>query len=303
VAEENRANQATVKGLGKPFYDQYETLVQSPEVDAILICTETAHHWRVAVAAFEAGKDVIVEKPIATTEEEAQAMIAAAKANGRILAQCYPCRYHPTARAIKGLIDAGEVGWIAGISATNHGRMPDATGVHQWFSDPRLAGGGAVMDHTTHVSDLISWFTGQEVREVFARTYNHYHPDRTADDAGQLLLTYGDGMIASIDPSWNRPANFATWGDVTMTVYGEHRTIMLDMFNQYVDVQSNRTTHPDWVNYGTNMDELMLRDFVVHMSRGETPPLTGIDGLRALRVALAAYKSAQTGLPSHVHPV
>src|SRR5271157_3926246 len=142
-------------------FDTYEDLVSNDEVDTILITTETVYHAQVAVSAMEHGKDVIVEKPIATTIEDAQRMIDTSQATGRKLFQCFPCRYHPSARAVKEMIDRGELGDILGITATNHGQMPDHENPETaWFSNKSLAGGGAVMDHTTHAADLIAWFTG-----------------------------------------------------------------------------------------------------------------------------------------------
>ena len=304
VAEENVQNQNTVKKLAEEkkyiYCSTYKELCEREDVDTIIISTENVNHARVAILALENNKHAIVEKPIATTIEDADAMIEAGKQSKAHLVQCYPCRYHPTTQKIKECFEEhahGEgkedVGKILAISATNHGMMPDADGVYSWFSDKKLAGGGALMDHITHISDLIFWWTNAKVRSVYATAENLFHPERDIDDAGMVTIEYDNDMIVSIDPSWSRPKNFSTWGDLTMTIFCTKRTVTLDMFAQSIDIQSDNHTHPIWDNYGTNMDTAMLRDFIDKLKVGEKPMLTGEDGRKSLQIALAAYESSQ----------
>jgi predicted dehydrogenase len=295
VAEENKASKPLVAKLGLPLYDSYSKLCADPNIDCILITAENVNHAHIAIDALEHHKHVIVEKPIATTLKDADAMLMAAKKSTGKLVQCYPCRYHPTSQEIKAQFDKKVLGKILAISATNHGRMPSHSGVDEWFSTPELAGGGALMDHITHIADLIFWFTNASIQTVYAQAANFFHPEVSIDDAGMVLLSYDTGMKASIDPSWSRPKNFATWGDLTMTIFGTSQTITLDMFAQYIDIQRNQDTHPNWFNYGSDMDRLMLRDFIDHLTKGEQPMLSGLDGRKALQVVIAAYESAATG--------
>jgi predicted dehydrogenase len=294
VAEENSASLPAVKKMPYSFYNSYASLCKDPEIDCILITTENVNHARVAIDALEHGKHVIVEKPIATTLKDADAMLAAAaKSNGKLV-QCYPCRYHPTTAMIKGLFDSKKFGSILAISSTNHGQMPAHEGVNEWFSTLSQSGGGALMDHITHVADLIFWFTGDIAKSVYATQANLFHPELAIDDAGMVLIGYQSGMKASIDPSWSRPKNFATWGDVTMTIFGTEQTVTLDMFAQSIDIQRNKATHPLWLNYGSDMDKIMLRDFIDHLKKNEQPMLSGLDGRKALEIVIVAYESAKT---------
>jgi predicted dehydrogenase len=301
IAEENSSSLSKVQNLGLPMVKDYKTLCADPTLDAIVVTTENKYHAPVAIDALEHGKHVIVEKPMATTLANADAMIhAAANSRGKLV-QCYPCRYHPTAQAIKKECEKNSFGTILGISATNHGQMPSSQGVDSWFSNKELAGGGALMDHITHVADLIFWFTGAKLKSVFAKAANFFHPEVTVEDAGMVMLEYNNGMKASIDPSWSRPKNFATWGDVTMTIFGTQQTAWLDMFAQNIDIQRNQNTHAIWQNWGSDMDALMLRDFIDHLKRNEQPMLSGIDGRKALEVVIAAYESCHTGKVVHIN--
>ncbi|MHA1822042.1 MAG: Gfo/Idh/MocA family protein [Promethearchaeota archaeon] len=295
IAEENKESQKNIKKMFKTYYDNYEALVKGTNVDVVIVTTENVNHKRVAIMAMENGKDVIVEKPIATTLKDADEMIRTAEKTGQKLIQCYPCRYHPTAQAIKSKIDSGELGKILSISATNHGRMPAHEGADMWFSVKELSGGGALMDHITHVADLNFWFSGQNLKSVFALKRNYFHPDIDIDDAGIVYVDYTGNMKATIDPSWSRPKNFETWGDLNMLIYGTEAVVELKMFSQNARLQSNNLTHAELINYGSNMDYLMLKDFITHIRNDEMPMLSGVDGKNALEVAILAYKSAESG--------
>ncbi|GAB4310515.1 MAG: Gfo/Idh/MocA family oxidoreductase [Promethearchaeota archaeon] len=299
LAEEDPVLRASLAGTAPVVHGDYGALAKDPAVDVVVVTTENAKHAEVAVAALENGKHAIVEKPIATTLEDADAMIRASRQAGRFLAQCFPCRFHPTAAELHRAIRSGELGRILSISGTNHGKMPDSSpgSPYAWFSDPVLAGGGAVMDHTTHLADLVFWFTGAKVKRVQAWTANFYHHDRNVEDAAHLLVTYDDGLTASIDPSWSRPDSFPTWGDLTMMVFGTKESAWLDMFGQNLRVFPAGGRPPSWHNYGDDADLAMMRHFVDCVRRDESPEPTGEDGRRALEVVLLAYESARKGVP------
>jgi predicted dehydrogenase len=185
------------------------------------------------------------------------------------------------------------LGRIYSLKTTNHGTMPGG-----WFTDKTLAGGGAVIDHTVHVVDLLRWFWNAEVTEVYAEVgYELLHPGLGIDDAGMLSFALSTGAYGTLDTSWSRPAAFPTWGDVTIEVIGERGVIRLDAFKQHLAVYSNQTIKTQWVHWGSNIDLGLIRDFVEMITEGREPSITGYDGLKALEVALAAYRSAETGQP------
>ncbi|MBD3351872.1 MAG: hypothetical protein GF364_10335 [Candidatus Lokiarchaeota archaeon] len=295
IAEENEYSKEQISNLSDLIYSDYEKLAVNSEIDVILVTTENKYHKKTAILAMENGKDVIVEKPIATSLEDADSMIKTAEKTGQKLIQCYPCRYHPTAISIKNEIDKGIFGELLSISATNHGQMPEHKGATKWFSQKELSGGGALMDHITHVADLNFWFSGQSIESVFALKFNLFHPTLDIDDAGMVYLNYDQGLHSTLDPSWSRPKNYETWGDLTMTIFGTERTLTFDMFAQSARVHSDKQSHPILINYGSNMDYIMLNDFIDCIRKDQMPMLSGKDGRKALEVALLAYKSAETG--------
>ena len=113
----------------------------------------------------------------------------------------FPVRFHPVFVELKQVLDRGDLGRILSVECTNHGSMPGG-----WFIDSELSGGGAVIDHTVHVIDLLRWFWGAEVTEVFAEVGDSLvHPGLGIDDAGMLSFTLANGVYGTLDTSWSRP--------------------------------------------------------------------------------------------------
>jgi len=189
-------------------------------------------------------------------------------------------------------VKSGAVGKVLAIRGTNRGSNPGG-----WFIDPALSGGGAVIDHTVHVADLNRVLLGTEATEVYAEIGNGFnHQDW--DDTGFLNISYGDGVFATLDTSWSRPKTYPTWGDVTLQVVGTKGVLDLDMFAQSVSEYNDTKGSVAWPFWGSNIDAGLIADFV-KLTAGEDVPriATGVDGLRALEVALAAYRSAKAGEP------
>lgn len=278
--------------LGVRRYEQAEQLLDAGP-DAVVVCSENAlHRPLVELAAGRVGA-ILCEKPIAVTLADAQAMIErCATANTR-LQIAFPVRFAPAVIELKRRLDAGELGQVFAVNCTNHGSMPGG-----WFIDPELAGGGAVIDHTVHVIDLLRWFWNAEVTEVYAEVGDSLlHPGLGIDDAGLLSFTLSNGVYGSLDTSWSRPPSYPVWGDVKIEVVGERGAIYLDALHQYVTVASDATGKTQWVSYGSDIDRGLMADFVDMVRSERAPSITGADGLAALAVALAAYASARRGEP------
>jgi predicted dehydrogenase len=261
--------------------------------DAVVICAENARHRDLTVEALEAGAAVLCEKPLATTMEDAEAMLEASRRTGSMLATAFPCRFHPAAVRAKQTVGEGKLGELRGVSATNHGQVPPG-----WFTDPSLSGGGALMDHTVHVVDLLRWMTGAEVTSVYAEK-SRMRPKLAVEDVGIVSLAMANGVVATLDASWSRPRHFPTWGDVTMELIGNGGVLSLDLFAQNHAVYREKIEEGDrgasWVNWGDDMDKGLVADFISAVREGRAPAVSGEDGKRALEVALAAYQSAETG--------
>lgn len=272
------------------FYPDLDALLAA--VDTIVVASENTRHTEIVLAAAAAKVPVLCEKPLATTLADGQAMIDACATAGVALGTAFPVRYSAAVQNLRAAVQAGTLGETLMIRATNRGTYPGS-----WFGDPALSGGGALMDHTVHVADLLRWVWGGEFAQVYAEAATRHH-DLPVDDCGLLLITLDNGLIASLDPSWSRPVNaFPTWGDVTMEVTGTLGAASLDVFAQNIELFNNARGRTQWLNWGDDLDRLMLEDWLRAVRFGTPPPISGEDGLRAVELALGAYRSAHTHQP------
>jgi len=257
--------------------------------DAVVLCSENTKHAAYAVKAAERGVDILCEKPLVTNEADAQTMLRIAEKVKVMTA--FPCRYSPAFVRLLERVKAGEIGAIKAICATNRGRCP-----FDWFVEKPLSGGGAMIDHTVHVSDLLRTLLGEEPIRVQAQTGNNmYHQDW--DDTAMLTIEFPSGIFATLDSSWSRHASFKTWGDVTMNVVGENGLIELNMFGQEIDRYSDGAVTHTLGGFGSNLDAEMVDGFVKACLEDRQPPITAFDGVQAARVAIAGYESAASGQP------
>lgn len=259
-------------------------------IHAVIVCAENVRHRPLVEAAAAAGKWILCEKPLATTVEDARAMVDCCKRLGVGLGTAFPCRYSAPLIAVKTDVAAGRYGAIYAASCTNNGSFPGG-----WFADEKLSGGGATMDHTVHVVDVLRWMLGREVTKVYCENGNLIRHGIGTDDVGSLHLEMEGGIKVSHIASWNRAKSFPTWGDVTMEIIGEKGVVYVDAFNQKLNVYNDAVMKAEWAGWGENCDLGLVRDFVHAAADRREPPVTGHDGLKAVEVTVAAYESARSG--------
>ncbi len=275
-----------------PYFEKPGSLLDEG-VDGVVICSENASHAPLVQQAAGRVRAILCEKPIATTAADGLAMIERCRETGTKLQIAFPMRYSPPVIELKQRIDAGLLGEIYSVKCTNHGSMPGG-----WFADPELSGGGAVLDHTVHVIDLLRWLWDTEVEEIYAEVgHELLHPGLGIDDVGLLSFRLANGVFGTLDTSWSRPPSYPTWGDVKLDVLGEQGLISVDAFEQNLQVSSDEAGKTSWVNWGSNGDEGLVADFVAMIREDREPFISGEDGQAALEVALAAYESARRAEP------
>lgn len=283
----NRAGNMA-KAFETRAYETYESLLAHPGLEAVVIASENVKHRELVEMAARAGKHILCEKPLATTIEDAEAMIAVCKTAGVQLMTAFPCRYSPVVQRMKSVVDSGNAGKILAFRGTNRGRNPGG-----WFIDKSLSGGGAMMDHTVHVTDLMRWILQDEVKEVYAEISNGISHE-AFDDVAFLSMSFVKGAFGTLDASWSRPKSYPTWGDVTIDLITEKGTLTMDMFSQNLVLYSDISNSVSWQNWGGNIDDGLVGAFASAILGEKQVPITGEDGLRAAEVALAAYKSVET---------
>lgn len=269
------------------YYQAYENLLEQ-QLDGVIICTNNRDHAKVSIAAAKKGIHILVEKPFATTIADGHAMLEAAREANVQIMNAFPMRFNPNVIAAKKKIDAGLIGQVLTITSINHGKIPGG-----WFIDPALSGGGAVMDHTVHLGDLIRWFTGSEIKSVFCESGELLH-HKGIDDTGLVMIELDNGVSATIDCSWAHHTNYPIWAQVDMQIIGTKGVIELKAFAQVLHLDDQGNQRFEDIGWNEGGDEGLIKEFVQVCATGRTPLVTGLDGLKALEIALASYESSRT---------
>ena len=266
--------------------DGWEDAIAAPDVDAVDICTPNRLHAEIAVAAAQAGKHVLVEKPIACTVAEADAMIAAAASAGVVLMPAHNVRFAKPFWGARLAVADGLVGDIVGVRSAfghggPHGWAPEAT----WFFEPEESGGGALIDLGIHAADALRSVLDDDVTEVGALIFGEPGQNELA---GQLILRFGGGAVGSLHASWAaRPGP-----DHQLTIFGTEGTLHLDSSTPLtfrpVQGDARRVDLPD-----STPD--LFAEFVAACEGGPPPSVTAADARAALAVICGAYESARTG--------
>lgn len=275
---------------GTRMFSSHEALL-AEQPDAVVIASETASHLDLVRLAAQAGAHILCEKPIEVSLERAQALRTVCEASGVSFMTAFPMRFDPHLLDLRSRLQRGEVGEILALNGVNHSENPARH--RAWFASLALAGGGATMDHSVHLTDLYRWLTGREITRISAEVTTA--PGSEVDTVSLIGLDLGDGIFAAIDASWSRPAQYPRWGHLRLEVIGTHGTLDLDPMAQTVTVYSRHDRPTRWENWGPNSESHMLEAFLASVRAGTPPPVSWLDGYRALQVALAAVTSSATG--------
>lgn len=268
-------------------YEHGLDLIRDASVDIISICTPPAFHKDIAIAALEAGKTVLCEKPLAATGEDAAAIAdATASSSGQLhIGFCH--RFEPAIMAIKELIESGELGVpvtlrnrFAGVMAS-----PEKT----WFSKSEISGGGALADTTIHSIDIFRFLLGDvvQVRSLNATHESEHGPALNVEDSGVILLQNEAGAIGVLESSWRTPP-----GEWSVTVYGTAGQASYD----YATGQGFYTgATGETVPLDFEPGDRFAAEFahVLACWRGDAEPAaTAADGLAANQILGTAYQNA-----------
>jgi predicted dehydrogenase len=280
------AEAASAEWGGGEITDDWRLVLDREDVDAVDICTPNRLHAEIAIAAAAAGKHVLVEKPMATSVEDADRMIAAAAALGVTLMPAHNLRFAPPLVAMRDAVAAGRVGTVTSVrSAFGHGGpegwAPDAT----WFRNPDEAGGGALLDLGIHMADLVRAVTADEVIEV-AAFLSGAHPGN--EDAAACVLRFASGATGTLQASWTAQPG----PDLQLTVFGTSGTL-------HVDGRTPPTLHPA-VGDPERLALPSVADdpcaaFVRAIETGGEPAVSAADGRAAVALVCAAYRSDASG--------
>lgn len=282
----------------------YRSLLEMPEIDLIVVGVPNHLHCEVAVAAFDAGKHVVVEKPLAMNLAEADRMIDAARRAGRKLMYAEELCFAPKYVRLKALLDSGALGTPTMIKQSEKHDGPHAD--HFWDVD--RSGGGVTMDMGCHAVQFFRWLLpGAAVTSVYAQLSTQVHASRTrGDDNALLVLEFDGGCVGLAEESWTKPGGM----DDRAEVHGSRGVAYADLLRgNAIETYSavgydyavekagstvgwSYTIYEEAWNYGFPQE---MAHFVDCVRTDAEPLVTGEDGRAVLEVLFAAYASAAAG--------
>ncbi|GAK13642.1 Gfo/Idh/MocA family protein [Geomicrobium sp. JCM 19039] len=289
--------QAMADQYGARAYTTVEELLES-DVDIISVCAPNVHHASISIAALDAGKHVLCEKPMAASVEEAEAMIDAEKRTGKTLMIAHNQRFVPSHVKARELIKNGEIGAIYSVRTTfGHGGPEgwSADGKDSWFFDQSKAIVGALGDLGVHKADLVRFLLGEEIAEVSAFTSNLSKPHGNVEDNALCILQSETGKLISLSASWS----YRAAEDNSTIIYGEKGMIRCEddpehsLIIDRVDGETEALQLGEIQTNDSQGNSGVIDAFIHSLATGDTPPVTGTDGLRSLEIILAALQSSK----------
>ena len=256
----------------------WEALAADPEVEAAVVATPNVLHAPQAIALLRNGKHVIVEKPMATSVTACDDMIAASRDGGALLMVAHCCRFRDEVLAMRERIVAGELGEI--VKTRGYG-VHEKWGPSGWFTDPGLAGGGALVDMGVHAIDTARFLLGDPQPVRVCATVGTRYGDYEVDDDGILLITWDDGTNSIVESGWWQPHLAGLEADTE--VYGT---------GGYDRIWHFTEGPPGYEHCAQAMYSAQMAAFLDAAARGQQPRPSGEDGLVVMRVVDEAYRSA-----------
>jgi UDP-N-acetyl-2-amino-2-deoxyglucuronate dehydrogenase len=305
----------------KPYSDVAE-MVTKEKIDVVIICTPHPNHRVPAIAALETGAHVLVEKPLASSLEDCDAMLEASNRCGKLIGVVCQRRWYPPAMRVKNAIDEGKIGQPVFGTVNMLGWRDKA----YYDSDPwrgtwQGEGGGVLVNQAPHQLDMLQWFMG-EIDELYGQWSNLNHPYIEVEDTANAILKFKNGAVANIIVSNSqKPGIFGK-----VHVHGENgasvgvqtdggamfvagmSSILEPPVNDLWTVPGEEKMLQQWVKEDTDFfnnlpnqtdyfHERNIEDFLRAIQNGEKPLITGEEGRVTVEIFTAIYRSTRDGKP------
>ncbi len=286
-------------------YTDYKEMIAENSIELAGIATDSGNHAEIALYCIRHGIHVIIEKPIAMSIADADAIIEQAKINHVKVSACHQNRFNIAVQEMRKALEAGRFGRLSHGSVhvrwnRNEGYYSQASWRGKWATD-----GGALMNQCIHGIDLLRWMMGDEVEEVYGQTRRQFHDYLEAEDVGMAVVKFKNGAVATIEGTTNvYPQNM----EETLYLFGETGTVKIGgKSTNNIDVwEFADETDEDGKNKGLqeatsnvygNGHISLYADVIDAITNDRKPYVDAVAGRNALELVLAIYKSEKEGKP------
>jgi predicted dehydrogenase len=293
------------KRYGATAYTDYKEMLQKADIDAVVVAGPNALHAQQTIDSLNAGKHILCEKPMATTREDARAMIQAAEKNKKYLMIGLNQRLMPPHIKAKEIIDSGRLGKVLSFRTAFKHPGPEGWSVdagRSWFFKKGQAYMGVTGDLGVHKADLMRWLLGEEFTEVggFISTLDKRDAEGNLldlDDNAYLTLKTASGVIGSMILSWT---NYGVEENYTV-IYCQKGVVALGIDPTYGVIASYANGDRELHKVGemsTNVKQVasgIIDSFTKSIQSNMPPEIDGIEGYRSLDVILTAMEAGKQG--------
>jgi predicted dehydrogenase len=291
-----RARRVAEKYGAEKWFESIYDMLDGCEVDAVSIATPEQHHREPAVAAAKAGKDIFVEKPLAHSLEDGEAIVQEARANGVHLMVGFIMRFDPRYAQGKERVERGEVGEVTSIWGRRITNRVTPSRVAGW-SHPLFYVG-------IHDIDMMRWYVEDEAAEVYGAISSKVFAKVNAPDVVMGIIKFRNGAVGGLEINWALPTTWTRLLESRLHVVGTKGAVFVDVVDMGLEVYSEAgAEYLDTVHWPVVRGRLVgaLREEIGHfiecVAEDREPLVTGEDGLRSLEIALALIKSSKEGRP------
>lgn len=293
VAEVNKNRLLTIsdKFNVKEKYLDYNEMLEKSDIDAVIVATPTSTHTDIAIDCLNAGKDVLVEKPLARTYLEAKKIVDAAKKNKRKLMVGMNLRYRPDTMLLRSFINSKEIGDPFYVKC---GWIRKQSSSEKWFTKKEESGGGVIIDLGIHLLDLALWLLDYpEISSVSTQNFHHY--TKNVEDTSINCIKCKSSAVINLEVSWSLPVEK---NHFFMDVYGTKGSFSSNPFrlykkveNDFINLTPTQVDSPNVLFKKSYLNE--LKSFVGAIN-GLNPVFSpGEEALKRMKIIEAMYESAK----------
>ncbi len=297
------------KTYGGRGYTDLDAFLADPTLDIVTICSPSGAHMESCVAAAQAGKHIIVEKPLDVTLDRCDQMIAACDTAGVKLATIFPSRFHKSSQLMKQAVDGQRFGQLAlGDAYVKWYRTQEYYDSGQWRGTWKLDGGGALMNQAIHSVDLLLWFMGPAV-EVAAHTATVAHERIEVEDVCTATVRFANGSLGVIEATTagfpgalkkieltgSQGTAILEEEDIIKWEFAEAQPEDESLLEEMTGKTKTGGGAADPAAIGHQAHAELFADFLDAIANDRPPLIDGREGRKSVELILAIYESARTG--------